>query len=96
MTPLPRWKCHKEVRGAKIEEIREHGDAGATFILHRADTDELIELDLNRAWIDRFKPHVGGYLVIYDDGYHSFSPGKQFEEGYRLIDDPSYPEKVAA
>lgn len=35
-------------------------------------------------FIEKHKPQVGGYLVIYDDGYQSFSPAKAFEEGYTL------------
>jgi hypothetical protein len=29
---------------------------------------------------------VGGYYVVYDDGYTSWSPAKAFEEGYRPLD----------
>jgi transcriptional regulator of nitric oxide reductase len=32
-------------------------------------------IDMPAPWMERFKPEVGGYLVIYGDGYHSFSPG---------------------
>ena len=31
---------------------------------------------------------LGGYLVVYDDGYVSWSPAKAFEEGYTRIDPP--------
>ena len=31
-------------------------------------------------------PHVGGYYVLYEDGYESFSPAKAFEEGYTRFD----------
>ena len=35
--------------------------------------------------MEKHKPHAGGYYVVYDDGYKSFSPAKAFEEGYRLL-----------
>lgn len=28
---------------------------------------------------------IGGYYVVYDDGYTSYSPAKAFEEGYARI-----------
>ena len=36
-------------------------------------------------WLDKHNPEVGGYYVVYEDGYKSFSPAKAFEEGYTLI-----------
>jgi len=33
----------------------------------------------------KHKPEVGGYYVVYKDGYKSYSPAKVFEEGYTLI-----------
>ena len=35
--------------------------------------------------MDRHKPKAGGYYVVYDDGYKSYSPAKAFEEGYVRI-----------
>jgi hypothetical protein len=29
--------------------------------------------------------HVGGYFVVYDDGYTSYSPAAAFESGYSRI-----------
>ncbi len=40
-------------------------------------------------WIARHNPQPGGYLVIYEDGYRSYSPAKAFEEGYTLISLPA-------
>jgi hypothetical protein len=33
----------------------------------------------------KHRPQVGGYYVLYEDGYHSFSPAPAFESGYSLI-----------
>ena len=30
----------------------------------------------------RGRPNLGDYIVIYDDGYKSWSPAKTFEDGY--------------
>lgn len=32
-------------------------------------------------------PMVGGYLVVYDDGYVSFCPRDSFEKGYRKLNE---------
>jgi hypothetical protein len=36
-------------------------------------------------FLAKHKPAVGGYFVVYEDGYESFSPAKAFEEGYTRI-----------
>ena len=36
-------------------------------------------------FIQKHKPVVGGYFVMYEDGYQSFSPAKAFEEGYTRL-----------
>jgi hypothetical protein len=36
-------------------------------------------------YLSKHKPEVGGYYVLYRDGYKSFSPAKAFEEGYGKI-----------
>jgi hypothetical protein len=36
-------------------------------------------------FLSKHKPQVGGYFVVYADGYESFSPAQAFEEGYTLI-----------
>lgn len=36
-------------------------------------------------YLAKHKPVVGGYFVVYVDGYESFSPATAFEEGYTRI-----------
>lgn len=40
---------------------------------------------VDREFMLRNKPEVGGYYVVYDDRYKSYSPAKAFEKGYPLI-----------
>ena len=42
-----------------------------------------IHLDNN--YLRKHNPQVGGYYVVYEDGYKSFSPAKAFEKGYIRI-----------
>lgn len=82
---MPRYQCHKVVRAAKIVRA-EHADGNA-FVL----TLELPDGSVGpRMYLHNGKPTnasglVGGYLVQYDYGYESWSPGVAFESGYTLI-----------
>jgi len=37
-------------------------------------------------YVKKHSPLPGGYYVLYEDGYESYSPAKAFEDGYSLID----------
>ena len=87
---MPRWKCHKEVNAFKIREIRMVGEPPT------ASTDQralLVSTDggtvtVTAEYMRKHRPQIGGYYVLYEDGYHSFSPAKAFEDGYALIPAP--------
>ena len=46
--------------------------------------NDYIEMDVN--FFTKHNPETGGYLVMYDDGYMSYSPAEPFEKGYSLLD----------
>jgi hypothetical protein len=87
---LPKYKCHKEVWALKIDRIEhdrdmriptEETDGSATLF-----DDKLLAMHrVTNDFVRKHNPQVGGYLVIYEDGYKSFSPAKAFEEGYSRI-----------
>lgn len=82
---MPRYKCHKEVWALKIQGIERvpFGNAGVRHTLVPADTRYApFEVDLE--YIEKHHPRVGGYYVVYKDGYKSFSPAEAFEDGYSL------------
>lgn len=79
---LASWKCHKVVKTGKIMALPADGphipveDArGATYMLSVPDDT-----------FKRGRPAVGDYIVIYEDGYISWSPAKAFEDGYTRQD----------
>lgn len=77
---LPMYRCHKVVRAAKILAIGSYGlrvDAG--------DPQICLTLRMPDDWLERHRPEVGGYLVVYEDGYKSYSPAAAFESGYGRI-----------
>lgn len=78
---LPRYKSHKIVRAAKITAIRGNGTDGPDLVL--GEINGIVSLLPD--WHAKHKPHVGGYYVIYEDGYTSFSPADAFENGYTRL-----------
>jgi hypothetical protein len=40
---------------------------------------------VSRAYVSKHNPQVGGYFVVYADGYKSWSPAQAFEEGYTRV-----------
>lgn len=83
---MPQYQSHKKVWALKIKTILPM--AGA-FIPEDSRYDQVT---LTPEYIEKHKPKEGGYYVVYEDGYKSFSPAEAFEEGYTLIgkEEPSY------
>jgi hypothetical protein len=81
-TELPRYKCHKEVRAAKITGFRQNGEPDMPDLL-LGEIGGVVTLLPD--WHAKHKPQVGGYYVVYDDGYSSYSPAGPFESGYSRV-----------
>lgn len=39
-------------------------------------------VEVSTGYLAKHQPEVGGYFVLYEDGYRSFSPAGVFEAGY--------------
>jgi hypothetical protein len=86
ISELPRWQSHKIVQGARITGVSEGSLPDVLFVWHLEGGFSIeVDEDLARR-IPRgvFSP-TGGYLVIYEDGYRSWSPAEAFEAGYTKI-----------
>ena len=89
---MPKYLCHKKVWALKIRSIafdcdsarKENRDTDGSAII-TPDDSGYAPFRVDRVYVDKHKPEVGGYFVVYDDGYMSFSPAKAFEEGYERI-----------
>lgn len=87
---MPRWRSHKQVQGDKIVEIKqapadqERQHAGGDWLLLLA-CGQTVTVG-HEAYVQRHKPLVGGYYVLYADGYESYSPAEPFEGGYTRVD----------
>ena len=77
MREMPRYKCHKIVHALKIKEV-----VNDSLYFEEAGYARLI---VGGAFMDKHGPHPGGYYVVYEDGYTSYSPAKAFEDGYTPI-----------
>lgn len=88
---MPRYKCHKEVHALKIGAIgqaaegQERQHAGGDWYLVPEDTGYGPICVGHDEYVVKHKPQPGGYYVVYDDGYKSYSPAAPFEAGYTLI-----------
>ena len=74
---MKRYQCIKQVKAAKILDIKviESGSC-------KLDLEGFGSEYQTAAWYRKHSPQTGGYYVIYDGGYISYSPAKPFEEGY--------------
>ena len=76
-TEMPRYQCHKEVWALKIAAVE-----GTTLEFVESG---YVPRDVGMAYMQKHEPEKGGYFVVYQDGYESFSPAKAFEEGYSAV-----------
>lgn len=80
-TEMPKYRCHKEVWALKIKKV-EYQTNGA--LLHFCN--RYSPAFVNIAFLNKHAPESGGYFVVYEDGYKSWSPAEAFEKGYTLIE----------
>ena len=78
-TALPQYQSHKIVHGGEILDIDE--DMKGQVRLHfYGDQEPII---VSPEYMAKHQPKVGGYYVLYKDGYESWSPAQAFKDGYR-------------
>lgn len=89
---MPQYQCHKKVWALKIAEVKDSNEGiqpldqeySGDRILVFAD-DGCAPLRVDQSFAQKHKPQAGGYYVVYEDGYKSFSPAKAFEDGYTRL-----------
>lgn len=86
---MPRYLCHKKVHALKIAKIVRDGEGenretdGSAMITPADEGYAPFKVDF--AYMSKHKPVEGGYFVVYEDGYKSFSPAEAFESGYSRV-----------
>ncbi len=92
MLKLPQYQCHKKVRAGKIIYMRANGDGTHTLDLvyprfYKGSEAVATEVEVPASYMSQHAPEIGGWFVVYEDGYQSYSPAKAFEVSYTLIVD---------
>lgn len=80
---LQQWKCHKVVQAGKISLMAADQEKGVLMI-HAQPSNMPFSVPLD--FLQRHSPEIGGYFVVYEDGYLSYSPADVFELGYRHVE----------
>ena len=86
---MPKYNCHKQVWALKIARIEfdhdkaraENRETDGSATITPAE-DGYAPFRVDHEFMRKHKPEVGGYYVVYKDGYKSYSPAQAFEEGY--------------
>lgn len=79
--PMPQYQSHKKVWALKIKDVRQRPDGAILYI----EDPGFASIKVDQTYIERNHPKAGGYYVVYEDGYKSFSPAQAFESGYTRI-----------
>jgi len=79
---LPKYRCHKVVRAIKIKK---QFPTSFGWVVEGVFDEKYYSVGVTDEYMDKHKPYKGGYYVLYEDGYESFSPAKVFEAGYSRV-----------
>lgn len=86
---MPRYRCHKEVWALEILDINPVPEGWRLSFVDKEYATRLV----SREWFNKHarddEDLVGGYFVVYQDGYESWSPRQAFLSGYTLISNGS-------
>jgi hypothetical protein len=77
MSDWPKYESHKIVQAMPITGV----SSLSGYVLVGPENEPFHPTEPAMA----ARAEVGGYAVIYEDGYKSISPKKAFEDGYKLI-----------
>lgn len=89
---LPEYKSHKIIRSAKIVAINPEMFDGQNTQIHPGALEVLVDsitycITPSSTFWNRCAPIIGGYYVVYEDGFDSYSPEKAFMNGYTRINE---------
>jgi len=89
---MPRYQSHKQVWALiilafefdadKACETNRETDGSATITPAEPG---YARFKVGADYVSKHDPKAGGYYVVYDDGYKSWSPAEAFESGYTRV-----------
>lgn len=84
---IQQYQCTRKVYALKINLVMQ-----LPYYLNEGDNWLIVPEDcafdpisIDHEFYQRHRPQAGGYYVLHEDGFKSYSPAKVFEEGYTLI-----------
>lgn len=80
---MPKYQCHKLKWALKIKSIDFNAEDGLEYLT--PEDPKYSPIPITIEWEMKHNPEDGGYYVVYEDGYASFSPAEAFESGHTLI-----------
>ncbi len=85
---MPKYRSHKEVWALKIAKVEDpgspaHGSDGSRILT--PEDDGYAPFRVDDEYCRKHDPKAGGYYVVYEGGYKSWSPAEAFEDGYTVI-----------
>ncbi len=80
-TEMPRYRSHKTVWALKVREIKADEDGALITPEEKGYAPFKVDPD----YVRKHDPKIGGYFVVYEDGYQSWSPAEAFDSGYTRI-----------
>lgn len=84
---LAQWQCHKIVKAGKIVGMPIDRSAfnGQVVLQVENTAGGSDDITCTAGMFARGTPKLGDYIVLYDDGYWSWSPAATFEAGYTRV-----------
>lgn len=96
MSKMPHYQSHKIVQAAQIKSITYNENSVPRVSMIVAGSDGDMEIVPDKTWLAKHQPEEGGYLVLYEDGYLSYSPAKPFKAGYTMLHPQPHPDTETA
>lgn len=87
---FPLFQSHKQVRAAEIQAVDRSSRRIFVSIPAGEDDPNVMRrhpVMVEDAWIEKFDPKPGDWLMKYADGYMSVSPANAMMSGYTSIDE---------
>ena len=89
---MPKYRSHKVVHALKIASVEldsevanaENRDTDGSAIITPED-EGYLPFRVDCEYVSKHHPKAGGYYVVYQGGYASWSPADAFEDGYTRI-----------
>jgi len=76
VSKLQEYRSHKVVRACKIKSVKLKPGGSAIITPSKGK-----KFAVSHLYVKKHNPIAGGYFVVYEDGYQSWSPGDVFDAG---------------